>query len=58
MVMIGGSMKTKQEVEERIVRLEKRQASFKPHEIWAETAVNQLESKIQALKWVLEEGEC
>jgi hypothetical protein len=51
-------MKTKQEVQQRIERLKERQASFKPHEVWAETVVNQLESKIQALKWVLEEGEC
>jgi hypothetical protein len=58
MVIIGGRMKTKQEIKERIERLKERQASFKPHEIWAETVVNQLESKIQALKWVLEEGEC
>lgn len=48
-------MKTKQEVEERIIRLEKRQSNL---ETYQHAAANQLLSKIQALKWVLEEGEC
>jgi len=54
MGIIGGMMKTKQEIEERIVRLEQRQVGLEHNQM----ATNQLLSKIQALKWVLEEGEC